>query len=177
VPVLLAVQLVTLWQAGMRGLDYLGGPGGPALDATAAGPVAGLGLYLGVAVALVGIVGRWASPIIAGHLLVGVMYLALVGDALDRATPTPLAWAGFAVGAVGTWAALRRNAGTASRLAAGALMLGGQALIAVGLGGDYRTGTGLLGAGVIHLALSAGTFLLWQRRDLRVAVEAEVLRC
>lgn len=174
-PTLLAIQLVTLWQAGMRGLDYLTGPGGPALDAAVDGPVAGLTLYIGVAVTVLGLAARRPGPVIAGHLLLGAWYLGLGGVAfVDRLHPEPITWPGLALGAAGVWLVVRARSGMPTRLAGAAAMLAGQVMLAGGLLGDYRSGTGLAGAGLLHIAIAAGTFTLWQRRDLRAVVEAEV---
>lgn len=173
-PILLAVQLVTLWQAGFRALDYLTGSGAPALDAAADGALAGVLLYAAVIATLAGIAMRRAPAIIAGHLLLAGWYLGVGGVTLmDRVEVDPHAVVGAAVAGVGAWLVLRLPSGPWARTAGAVAMLAGQVLIAAALGGDYRTGTGLLGQGLTHGALAAGTFVLWQRRDLRAEVEAE----
>ncbi len=176
---LLTIQLVTLWQVGMRALDYLTTPTMPALDRIVAGPLAGLGLLLGAVVVLTGLAGRWASSVIVGHAVVGSVYLVLGWLALtDTVSPSP-SWgtAGLLLSAAGVLVLVHRRAPTWARLAVAVpAMLVGQVVLAHALGADFRTGTGLLGAGALHLTLSAGTALLWQRRRLTDLVEAQVAR-
>jgi len=177
--VLLTVQLVTLWQAGFRGLDYLTAPGGrAALDTAAADPLAGGMLYAGVLLALLGIAARLPGPAIAGHALLAAWYTGLgMVTLLDGHTLTLAGVVGAGIGVTGVALVLHPRVRAAVRLLAGVpLMLGGQYVLAADLGSDYRTGTGLVGAGLLHAALAVGTFILWQRRELRQLVDREVPR-
>lgn len=173
-PVLLAVQLVLLWQAGLRGLDYVGGVDA-GLDAGAAEPAYGWLLYGSTVLVLFGLAIRRGAPVILGHALLaswytglGVTVLGGIGAALD-----PLVFGGLAFGAAGIAALLSERSRTPVRLVGVAAMLLGQAAIVVGMDGDYRTGTGLVSAGVQHAVLAVGTFTLWQRDRLRRVVDRE----
>jgi hypothetical protein len=173
-PVLLALQLVTLWQAGLRGLDYAGGVE-VGLDAGAAEPAYGWLLYGSTVLVLLGLAIRRGGPVILGHALLGSWYAGLGVTALGG-VPAVLDWRvllGLAFGALGTAALLSSQFRTPTRLAGAAAMLLGQAAIVLGLGADYRTGTGLVSAGVQHAVLAVGTFLLWQRDRLARQVDRE----
>jgi hypothetical protein len=80
---------------------------------------------------------------------------------------------GLGFGGLGTVVLLSDRFRTPIRLAGVAAMLLGQAVIVVGLGVDYRAGTGLVAGGVQHATLAVGTFVLWQRDRLRRVVEHE----
>ncbi len=173
-PVLLALQLVTLWQAGLRGLDYAGGVGA-GLDARAADPVYGWLLYGSTVLVLLGLAVRRGAPVILGHALLAAWYTGLgvavlggLGRILD-----PLVLGGLVFGALGIAGLLSERSRTPVRLAGVLAMLLGQAAIVVGLGGDYRTGTALLSGGLQHAVLAVGTFVLWQRTRLARQVESE----
>jgi hypothetical protein len=173
-PVLLAIQLVTLWQAGLRGLDYAGGVGG-GLDAAAAAPTYGWLLYASTVLVLLGLAIRRGAPVILGHALLASWYAGLGVTALGGLGVVG-DWRillGLAFGALGTAALLSGRYRTPLRLAGVAAMLLGQAAIVVGFGADYRTGTGLASAAVQHGILAVGTFVLWQRDRLRRVVERE----
>ncbi len=173
-PVLLALQLVTLWQAGLRGLDYAGGVGA-GLDARAADPVYGWLLYGSTIVVLAGLAIRRGAPVILGHALLASWYAGLGVAVLGglAAVVDPLVLGGLAFGAAGVAALLSDQFRTPVRLAGAGAMLLGQAAVVVGLGGDYRTGTALLAGGLQHTVLAVGTFVLWQRDRLRRVVEHE----
>lgn len=170
-PTLLVVQLVTLWQAGLRGLDYVGGVQA-GLDRAAAEPVYGWLLYGSTILVLLGLALRRGAPVVLGHALLGSWYLGLGADALGE-LPGRTGWAGLAVSALGVWALLAHDLSTLYRIAGVLAMLGGQALLVADLGGDYRTATGLLAAGLLHGAIAVGTFVLWQRQRLRRVVDDE----
>jgi len=173
-PVLLALQLVTLWQAGLRGLDYAGGVV-DGLDAGAAEPAYGWLLYGSTVLVLLGLAIRRGVPVILGHALLASWYAGLgvtslggLGIALDWRVVL-----GIALGGIGTGVLLADRFRTPLRLAGVAAMLAGQAVIVLGLGADYRTGTGLVGGALQHATLAVGTLILWQRDRLRRVVERE----
>jgi hypothetical protein len=173
-PILAALQLVTLWQAGLRGLDYAGGIG-RGLDAGAADPVYGWLLYGSTALVLAGLAIRRGVPVILGHALLASWYAGLGVSALGGLGAV-LDWrllAGLAFAGAGTYALLAGHARMLVRLAGVGAMLLGQAVAVVGLGADYRTGTGLLSAGAQHAILAVGTLVLWQRDRLRRVVDRE----
>lgn len=173
-PVLLALQLVTLWQAGLRGLDYAGGVG-TGLDAGAAEPAYGWLLYGSTILVLAGLAIRRGAPVILGHALLASWYAGLGVTALGGVAAV-LDWRvvlGLAFGLLGTVGLLSERFRTPVRLAGVAAMLAGQAALVVGLGGDYRVGTGLIAGGLQHAVLAVGTFLLWQRDRLRQVVDDE----
>jgi hypothetical protein len=172
-PILLALQLLLLWQVGLRGLDYVRGGFRPALDASAADPLLGWLLYGAAILVLTGLAVRRAAPVILGEALIGAWYVGLgwttAGDLGIR--PGIDALPGIAASIAGVWLLLTRP-GTITRLAGVAAMLGGQALLAVSLGVDYRTSTGLLASGLVHGVLAVGTFVLWQRERLSRLLDA-----
>jgi hypothetical protein len=169
-PVLLVLQLVLLWQVGLRGLDYVRAGTAPALDAAVASPLLGWLLYAAAVLVLIGLAARRAAPVILGEALVGAWYVGLGSETLHGldAPIEQLAAAGaVATSAAGVVLLLGRRGGLLTRLAGVALMLGGQALLVEQLGVDYRTSTGLIASGFVHGALAVGTFVLWQRDRLR----------
>lgn len=177
---LLIVQLIVLVQAALRGFDYLQ----PAPEQASLSAVErwvpltwwGAAFLLVTTMALVGLAGRWAGPIMAGHALAGSLYVGVgVGILLENGEPVgALAAAGMAVGLLGTWLVLRTASPTALRLIVGVpAMLTGQYLLSVDFGAGYRTGTGLIGAGLIHGVLAAGTLVLWIRQHAVVQVAQE----
>jgi hypothetical protein len=171
-PTLLAIQLVVLWQAGLRGLDYADGTVG-GLDHAAGNPLYGWLLYASTALVLLGLAIRRGGPVILGHALLGSWYLGLGWDALLDlgVSPGRSTVAGVASAALGVWVLLDKRSRTGFRLLGVGAMLAGQYLVVTDLAGDYRTGTGLLSAGVQHGILAVGTFVLWQRQRLRRVVE------
>jgi hypothetical protein len=173
-PVLLALQLVTLWQAGLRGLDYAGGVVG-GLDAAYADPGYGWLLYGSTILVLLGLAIRRGAPVILGHALLASWYGGLALDVLGGLAVV-VDWRvllGLAFGGLGMAALLSDRFRTPVRLAGVAAMLVGQAAVVVGLGGDYRTGTALAAGGLQHAVLAVGTFVLWQRDRLRRVVDRE----
>lgn len=170
-PYLLALQLVALWQAALRGLDYTGGIEG-GLDAEAADPAYGWLLYGSAILALLGLAARRGGPVILGHALLGSWYLGLGVDTLASTSSLVSGGApvGLLIGAAGTYALLASDR-WAYRLVGVAAMLLGQVILVDGLGGDYRVGTGLVAMGLLHGTIAVGTFVLWQRQRLRRVVE------
>jgi len=167
-PALLVVQLLLLWQVGLRGLDYVRSGSAPALDAGVASPLLGWVLYAAAILVLAGLAVRRAAPVILGEALIGAWYVGLGWASLDRLgiVPGPAAGVALAASGFGVWLLLSSRFGLLARLAGVAAMLGGQALLVEQLGVDYRTSTGLLASGLVHGALAVGTFVLWQRDRL-----------
>jgi hypothetical protein len=167
-PVLLTLQLVLLWQVGLRGLDYVRAGAHPALDASVADPLLGWLLYGAAILVLIGLAVRRAAPVILGEALIGAWYVGLGWTTLgDLGIRPGLAVLPALAGSIaGVWLLLTPRHGIVARLAGVAVMLGGQALLVGALGVDYRTSTGLLASGLVHGALAVGTFVLWQRDRL-----------
>jgi hypothetical protein len=183
-PALLVIQLAATLQAALRGLDYWH-PAGPvpptlALVESAAPPHVWAALMGGSAVVvLLGLAGRWPAVMILGHLLLAAVYLGVGVPVLAASAVGPLTAALLAVGggALGTWALVHgwvRD--LPARLLAVLLMCGAVILLSRTLGTDYRTGTGLLSAGVLHTALALGVWVGTLRRRLTPQAEEEVLR-
>jgi hypothetical protein len=170
-PVLLTLQLVLLWQVGLRGLDYVRAGTAPALDAGVASPLLGWSLYGAAILVLLGLAARRAVPVILGEALVGAWYLGLGWATLGQ-HPGPGGLTAAASSIAGVWLLLRPAGGLLPRLAGVAAMLGGQALLVGALGVDYRTSTGLLASGLVHGAIAVGTFILWQRERLLPLLDA-----
>jgi hypothetical protein len=170
-PTLLAVQLVALWQAGLRGLDYVGGTVA-GLDRAAGNPLYGWLLYASTVLVLAGLAAHRGGPVILGHALLGSWYLGLGVDTLRAVDLNGYLTGGLLLGGVGAWA-LVDGTSWPHRFAGVAGMLLGQWLLVEGLGVDYRAGTGLIAAGLLHGTLAVGTFVLWQRQRLRRVVDDE----
>lgn len=183
---LLVIQLAALYQAGLRGRDYLeprseyaiDAQGLGVLDNAAALPIWGWLFYLSAAVVLVGLAGRWIALVVTGHAALFAWYGGVaIGILQDQGVR--IDWQvglGALCAGLGTWLIFQRRApGAPVRLLLGVPgMLVGQELLSSGLGEDYRTGTGLMGAAVIHLTLAAGSWLLVKRETLTEQVEREV---
>jgi hypothetical protein len=179
-PGFLITQLLLLLQAAFRGLDYLSGvrPGDPiqrAVEAAAPYPLWGA-LFYGLALlVIIGVAGRWPGVMILGHLAFAALYLGIGVLVLSTtAEPSAAGAVGLLACGAGTWALLTGRLAThAARLGiALPLLIGGQLLLALSLGADYRTGTGFVLSGVIHAALATG--VSWgsakQRADREEAV-------
>lgn len=186
---LLVIQLIALWQASLRGGDYIGDrsplrPGAngnpPALGTVEqAAPlwVWGSLFLVSTALVLIGLAGRWATPVIVGHVTlagwytgIGIGVLQTSGVIINAAV-----LAGTLLSLAGAWVMFRPSQPSLwLRLAFGVpAMLVGQSLLIGGLGVDYRTGTGLIAAAAMHATLGVGTFVLWQRQQLGHQVDDE----
>lgn len=183
-PALTVIQLAATFQAALRALDYWR-PGGPAVPAlalveSAAPPQVWAGLMGGSAVlVLIGLALRRPAVLILAHLMLAAVYIGVGAPVLATSAVGPLSVAALALGAgaLGTWALLHgwvRD--TWTRLLAVTLMAGCAVLLAQTLGTDYRTGTGLVGAGVIHAALAFGVWVGTIRARLTPVAEEEVRR-
>lgn len=180
-PALLILQLVGALQAALRGLDYWRntGPTPPALAAVegAAPPQVWAGLLCGsAAVVLLGMAVRRAAVIVLGHLLIGAVYLGLGVPVLASAARGPawLAAAALLTGAAGTYALTRDRSRLLSGLLGGAAMVAAAVILSGTLGPDYRTGTALAAAGIMHGALALGVGVTATRRRLVAQLEEEV---
>jgi len=183
--VLLIAQVVIIWTAAQRGMDYAtSGSDTEAASATLVGieqdiplEVLGLAFLIPAGVAFFGLATGWAKPLSMGHLFVGAAYLVL-GITFLRESP------------VDSW--LKAGGGSALLILAAfllatdsryipdiaafifgivALVLGGW-IAAYGLGDGYRTGNGFLGAAVLHFVFGFGTQVL-ARREERLRREEE----
>jgi hypothetical protein len=187
--VLLMAQIVVLWTAAQRGLDYVTAPGrgsgpGPRPSPALIGieqdiplEVLGLAFLIPAGVAFFGLATGWAKPLSLGHLFVGAAYLIL-GITFLRDSPVdswPLAAAGCAllVAAAVLLVANLRNVPDIIALPFGVLaMIAGGWLASRGLGYGYRTGNGFLGGAALHFTFGFGTQIL-ARRESRLRREEE----
>lgn len=182
---LLILQLIALYQAALRGRDYLTPRDGHMIQLQGLGMVDAAGslqvwgwlFYVSAGLALVGLAGRWAPVVIVAHAALFAWYGGLgIGLLQEEGIHINLVVVlGMGLACLGTWVVFRRKAATAPiRLLVGVpAMLFGQELLSNGLGQDYRTGTGLVGAGLMHVTIAAGTWLLWKRQHLTAQVERE----
>lgn len=179
---LLLVQLVALFQAALRGTNYLSGDEEPsaalaAVESAAAQPVWGGLFYGSVVLAVLGMALRYSPPIVLGHLLLFAWYAGLGGRVISAnldAIP-PASYLGLGIGAVGAWGLVSSRVTSAAvrMFVAVPLLLGGQWVLSAGLGDDYRTGTGLIGAGLLHLIIGVGVAVAVARRHLLRLVDQE----
>lgn len=182
---LLVAQLVLLYQAALRGSDYradrtldeVAGQGLSIVDAASPLEVWGWLFYGSAVLALIGLALRSATIVVTAHALLfcwygGIGIGVLQSEGIDISPPVV---AGGVLAAAGTWLVFRQDADRALiRLLVGVpAMLLGQEMLASGLGVDYRTGTGLLGAAVLHLTIGAGTWLMATRQQLAAQVAKE----
>jgi hypothetical protein len=187
-PILLIAQVIVLWTAAQRGMDYVNLP--PSQVREPAGTLAlrgieadvsltalGLAFLLPAGVAFFGLATGWAKPLSLGHLFVGAAYLIL-GITFLRDSPVdswPLAAAGCAllVAAAVLLVANLRNVPDIIALPFGVLaMIAGGWLASRGLGYGYRTGNGFLGGAALHFTFGFGTQIL-ARRESRLRREEE----
>lgn len=185
---LLIIQAVGLYQVGYRGLDYFlsyAGTAGPSAPTSlnvveSAAPLWlwGVLFYGSALVALVGLAGRWAVPVVLAHVALFCWYGG-IGYGLLQGIGVQVSW-GLPLGGLlsigGTWLVFsRRPFPLPARVFLGVpAMLVGQYLSAVDLGAGYRTGTALMASGVMHLTIGLGTFVLWQRQRMEVRLALEV---
>ncbi len=177
----LTVQLLLTVQAASRGMDYVQrrpseGEGAiPAalsvVEAAAPLPLWGAGLLLAAGLVFAGLFGGWTAPIITGHGLLAALYGAFsygLGNQ-TRLESGPAVLLGVALmlpaAALGVsrW---QRRAWLRFTAAIGLLVVGGW-ITADGLGYDFRTGTGLLVAGLCHTAFAVGVAFIAYRRPER----------
>jgi hypothetical protein len=188
--VLLIAQVVILWTAAQRGLDYLNLPNAdvavpepgvaPSLhgiEADVSLRVLGLAFLVPALVAFVGLTTGWARMLSLGHLVIGASYLIL-GITFLRDSPVanwPLASAGCAllIMAAALLVGDSRTIPDVFAITGGVigLVVGGW-LASKGLGYGYRTGNGFLGGAALHFTFGFGTQVL-ARREERLRREEE----
>jgi hypothetical protein len=187
--VLLIAQVVILWTAAQRGMDYFNLPDlhhGPAevstavlrgIEADVPLRVLGLGFLIPAGVGFVSLAFGWAKPLSLGHLFIGASYLVL-GITFLRDAPIdswPLALSGCALlilAAVLLASDHRYVPDIAAILLGVGCMIAGGWLASHGLGYGYRTGNGFLGAAALHFTFGFGTQVL-ARREERLKREEE----
>jgi hypothetical protein len=183
--VLLIAQVVVLWTAAQRGMDYVTLPDRP-------GPIPpelrgievdiplnwlGYGFLLPAGAAFVGLATGWARLLSLGHLFVGASYLVL-GITFLRDSPVDH-WLTASSGCLLLVLAAfllttdsRRIPDVIAIVAGIAAMVAGGFLASDGLGYGYRTGNGFLGAAALHFTFGFGTQVL-ARREERLRREEE----
>lgn len=186
--VLLIAEVVVLWTAAQRGMDYINlpdhftGPGGVppelrGIEATIPLNLLGYAFLIPAGVAFVGLATGWAKLLSMGHLFVSASYLIL-GITFLRDSPVD-DW-GMALGGCALLLLAAFLLATDSRripdliaITVGIVaMIVGGFLAADGLGYGYRTGNGFLGAAVLHFVFGFGTQVM-ARRDARLRREEE----
>lgn len=182
-PALLAIQLIATLQAALRGLDYwttdgAAPPGVLAVVEGAAPTQVWAGLLCGSAlVVLLGLAGRWPAVLVVGHLMLAAVYLGVGLPVVSASAVGPLSTTLVALicGGLAIWALITDHPEVQGlgRILAVVLLAGVACLLAQVLGADYRTGTGLVGAGGNHVALAVGVILGTLRRRAAVLVESE----
>lgn len=187
--VLLIAQVVTIWTAAQRGMDYIRLPSSvppahPALSDTLVGiesavplDLLGYSFLLPAGVAFFSLATGWAKPLSLAHLFIGASYLVL-GITFLRSSPvddwlTATTGSGLLLLSAAMLVADSRRIPDIAAFVVGvlALMLGGW-LASDGLGHGYRTGNGFLGAAVLHFIFGFGTQVL-ARREARLRREEE----
>lgn len=186
--VLLMAQIVVLWTAAQRGMDYFNLPDvvntGPELNPTLRGieadvplRVLGLAFLIPAGVGFVGLAFGWMKALSMGHLFAGASYLIL-GITFLRDAPLDSWWlAGAGCALLLFSAALLASDSRfvpdilALVLGVAAMALGGW-LASHGLGSGYRTGNGFLGGAALHFIFGFGTQVL-ARRSERLKREEE----
>ena len=178
VPTLLAVQLVLLGQALLRGADYVRTTDLTPLDLRSLVTYVPLwiwGLVFGgmAVLALAGIAGHWGYAVAVGHMGVAVAYLC-VGAALLQAHHVqswPRVVFGVAVCAVGLLLARNRpddqRVFLVVRLIAVAFLLAGTLGIIDGMGRGFRTATGQLAGAAVHGVLGLAVLRVVTRQRIR----------
>jgi hypothetical protein len=191
--VLLVAQVIVLWTAAQRGLDYFNLPdlmhappetGGAALSGIEADvplKVLGLSLLIPAGFGFFGLATGWAKLLSLGHLFCGASYLVL-GITFLRDTPVdswPLATSGCSLLLLAAYLLAgehRRIPDIAAFvLGLGTMAVGGW-LASHGLGYGYRTGNGFLGAAALHFAFGFGTQVLARREERLKREEDEDLQ-
>lgn len=186
--VLLIAQVVILWTAAQRGMDYFNLPdlrhGSEAATAALNGieadvplRVLGLAFLIPAGVGFFSLATGWAKPLSLGHLFIGAAYLVL-GITFLRDSPVSswsLAVSGCALlvlAAILLASDHRYIPDIAAFIVGLGCMAVGGWLASHGLGYGYRTGNGFLGAAALHFTFGFGTQVL-ARRDERLKREEE----
>jgi hypothetical protein len=189
--VLLITQVVLLWTAAQRGMDYLTLPDlVPARIAEGSVPSAlrgieadislnwlGLAFLIPAGAAFVGLATGWAKLLSLGHLFVGASYLVL-GITFLRDSPvddwlTAFVGCALLVAAAFLLVADSRQIPDVLAISLGIVfMVTGGWLAAQGLGYGYRTGNGFVGGAVLHFVMGFGTQIM-ARREERLRREEE----
>jgi len=184
--VLLIAQVVVLWSAAQRGMDYVNLPsafaaGSPpelrGIEADIPLDVLGYAFLIPAGVGFVGLALGWVKAISLGHLFVSAAYL-IIGITFLRDSPVD-DW-GMAIGGCALLLLSAFLLATDSRripdliaiVSGVAAMVIGGFLAADGLGYGYRTGNGFLAGAVLHFVFGFGTQVM-ARRDTRLRREEE----
>jgi hypothetical protein len=175
---LLAVQVLFAVQGAARGMDYvLPRPPMPtpasltSIEAAFPLPVWGVGFLLAGGAVLVGLFGGWLTCIVIGHFLLAGLYGAFAyGILADAPVDSYLvAGGGALLLAGGLHLGLRRwPRWEKSRFAAAMILTGiGGWVCGLGLGYNFRTGTGILIAGMVHATFVVGLLYIAARVPAR----------
>lgn len=180
-PTLLAVQIVLLGQALLRGADYVRSPPGlepPELAALIPPPLQFWGLLFGLfaVTGLVGIAGHWGYVVAVGHCGVAVAYLCVAVALLD-ATHIEAWWrVALGVGLATFGAALIRLRPPSPRRFAAAralcvlLLIAGTLGVVDGMGHGFRGATGQLAATTVHALIGMSILRTVQRQRIRARI-------
>jgi hypothetical protein len=180
-PTLLAVQVVLLGQALLRGADYVRSPPGiepPDLAALIPPPLPFWGLLFGLfaVTGLVGIAGHWGYVVAVGHCGVAVAYLC-VGAALLEVTAIESAWrVALGVGLATFGVALirlrppDRRRFAAVRALCVLLLIAGTLGVVDGMGHGFRTATGQLAGATVHAIIGMSILRTVQRQRIRARI-------
>jgi hypothetical protein len=177
------VQAITLFQAALRGADYAWVSTAPApalarVEQAASLTVWGWLFYGSAVLVLVGIAARHVVPVVLGHLLLFAWYAGIGLPVLAAQSGMEgHGWVGLPLGVLGAGVVITRHVRSdLVRLLVGVpFMLAAHYLLADSLGTDYRTGTGLVGGGLVHLTLAVATAVAAGRQILSAEVERERL--
>lgn len=175
---LLTVQVLFAIQGAARGMDYVlprpPMPTPPSLSSMEAAlplPAWGFGFLIAGGAVLIGLYGGWLTAIVCGHLVMAGLYGAFAYGMLSEA-PIYSGWltilgagllaAGLAFG-VTRWAQREWLRFLAAMVLTG---IGGW-VCGLGLGYNFRTGTGILIAGMIHATFVVGLLYIAARVPAR----------
>jgi hypothetical protein len=184
--VLLIAQVVVLWTAAQRGMDYVNLPNAFAanappelrgIEADIPLDVLGYAFLIPAGVGFVGLAVGWVKAISLGHLFVSATYLIL-GITFLRDSPVDhwgMAASGCALLLLAAFLLAtdsRRIPDVVAIVVGVTAMIVGGFLAADGLGYGYRTGNGFLAAAVLHFVFGFGTQVM-ARRETRLRREEE----
>jgi hypothetical protein len=183
--VLLIAQVIILWTAAQRGMDYVTLPARPGvlppelrgIEVSIPLNVLGYVFLIPAGIAFVGLATGWARMLSLGHLFVGASYLVL-GITFLRDSPVDdwlTAMSGCLLLLLSAFLLVTDSRRIPDVIAIGlgvATMVAGGFLASHGLGYGYRTGNGFLGAAALHFTFGFGTQVL-ARRDERLRREEE----